>query len=98
MISLKRYIELDREQLLKAALESYRQVLKAIGQSGFRACPQVGGGMRESLLNLQQALAGDTAPCLLQETEQRVTAELDQWGSEAADYFKQRAREVKELM
>jgi hypothetical protein len=40
----------------------------------------------------------DATPRLLQETEQRVTAELDQWGAGAADYSKQRVAQIKELM
>lgn len=98
MISLKKYIESDREELLKAALSSYRQALESFGNSGFRACPAMGGGLRQSLLSLQQALESDATPRLLQETEQRVTAELDQWGSSAADYSKQRVTQIKELM
>ena len=98
MISLKKYIESDREELLRAALASYRQALEAMGNSGFQACPAVGVGLRQSLLNMQHALGGETTPRLLQETEQRVTAELDQWGSGAAGYFRQRTTEVKELM
>ncbi len=98
MISLKKYIESDQEELLKAALASYRQALEAMGNSSVLACPAVGGGLRQSLLNMQQALEADATPRLLRETEQRVTAELDQWGSSAADYSKQRVTQIKELM
>jgi diguanylate cyclase (GGDEF)-like protein len=98
MISLKKYIESDGEEVLKAALSSYRQALEAMGNSGFRACPAMGGGLRQSLLSLQQALEGNATPRLLQETEQKVTAELEQWGSSAADYSKQRVTQIKELM
>lgn len=83
MISHKKYIEFDREELLKAALSSYRQMLEAIGNSDSRACPAMGGGLRQSLLP---------------ETEQGVTAELDQWGSSAADYSKQGVTQIQELM
>jgi diguanylate cyclase (GGDEF)-like protein len=98
MISLKKYIESDGEELLKAALSSYRQALEAFGNCGFRACPAMGGGLRQSLLSLQQALESDATARLLQETEQKVTAELDQWGTSAADYSKQRVTQIKELM
>jgi diguanylate cyclase (GGDEF)-like protein len=98
MISLKKYIESDRDEVLKAALSSYRQALEAIGNSGFRACPAVGAGLRQSLLNLLQALEGDATSRLLHETEQKVTVQLDQWGTSAADYFKQRVTQIKELM
>jgi diguanylate cyclase (GGDEF)-like protein len=98
MISIKKYIESNQEELARAALSSYCQALEAIGNNGFRACPAVGGGLRQSLLNMQLALEGDATPRLLQETEQRVTAELDQWGTSAADYSKQRVAQIKELM
>jgi hypothetical protein len=98
MISLKKYIESDREELLEAALSSYRQALEAMGNSGFRACPAMGGGLRQSLLSLQQALEADATPHLLQETEQRVTAELDQWGTSAAEVAGERdQRYVKQF-
>jgi len=98
MISIKKFIERAGQEHLEATLASYRSALNAMGESGVQACPPVGFPMRQSLLHLQAALAVESPPSLLQETGQKVEAELIQWGCGAADYFKQRAAEVKELM
>jgi hypothetical protein len=98
MISIKKLIERAGEEVLQASLDSYRSVLNAIGESGVQACPQVGNTLRQNLLNLQAALSPESTPDLLHQTGQKVEAEIAQWGCGAADYFKERAGEVKELM
>jgi len=98
MISIKKYIERSGEELFRAVLDSYRSVLAAIGESSVLACPPVGSALRQNLLPLQADLSAESTPALLQETGQKVEAELTQWGSGAAGYFKQRAGEVKELL
>ena len=98
MISIKKLIERNGQENCRATLDSYRSVLNAIGESGVQACPPVGFTLRQNLLLLQAALSVESTPGLLQETAQKVEAELAQWGCGAAGYFKQRAVEVKELM
>ena len=98
MISIKKFIERNGEELLRAALSSYRSVLHAVGQSGLEACPPLGSTLRENLLRLEAGLSSETTPDALQETGQEAETEIKQWGSSAAGYFKQRAGEVKELM
>ena len=98
MISLKKYIESNWEELLKSALHSYRSALEAMGNSGVQACPPVGATLRDSLLNLQQRLGEEVTASVVKETEEKVEAELDQWGQQASQYYKQRAGEFKEIM
>jgi hypothetical protein len=98
MISIKKLIERTGEELLQATLDSYRSVLNAMGESGMQACPAVGSTLRQNLLHLQAALFAESTPVLLQQTGQKVEAERTQWGCGAADYFKQRTGEVKEVM
>ena len=98
MISIKKLIERDGAEHLRASLASYRSALNAMGESGVQACPPVGFPMRQNLLHLQAALAAASPPGVLLEVGQKVEAELTQWGCGAADYFRQRATEVKELM
>jgi len=98
MISLKKYIEHDREEFLHAALTAYRSALDAMGNSGAVACPAVGEALRENLLVLVAALSTEPNPTLLQETDQRVNADCNSGGNTAASYLKQRVQEVKELM
>jgi diguanylate cyclase (GGDEF)-like protein len=98
MISIKKLIERTGEDLLPATLDSYRSVLNAMAECGMQACPAVGSTLRQNLLQLQAALSAESTPALLQQTGRKVEAELTQWGCGAADYFKQRAGEVKEVM
>lgn len=98
MISIKKFIEAKEGELSQAALDAYRAALNAIGESGVKACPPVGSTLRENLVQLQTALSTKSSPITLQETGQKVEAELAQWGCSAAEYFKQRTGEVKELM
>jgi len=98
MISIKKLIEQTGQDLFPATLDSYRSVLTAMGESGMQACPAVGSTLRQNLLQLQAALSAEPTPGLLQQTGQKVEAELIQWGCGAADYFKQRTGEVKEVM
>jgi len=63
-----------------------------------QACPPVGSTLRQNLLPLQAAFSTEPTPTLLRETGQKVEAEITQWGCGAADYFKHRAGEIKELM
>jgi diguanylate cyclase (GGDEF)-like protein len=98
VISLRKCIEQYGDDCLNAALASYGSALSAMGNSGEQACPPLGAAMRQNLRNLQAALAAEPTPSILEETGQRVETELKRWGCSAADYFKQRAQEVKELM
>lgn len=98
MISIKKLMERDLQDLLEASLDSYRAVLHTIGESGVQACPPVGSLLRENLLSLQASVSAESTPSLLKETGHKVEAELAQWGCGAAGYFQQRADEVKELM
>jgi diguanylate cyclase (GGDEF)-like protein len=98
VISIKKFIERNDAALFHATLDSYRSTLNAVGESGAQACPTVGSTLRQNLLHLEAALTTEATPGLLEETRQKVETELLQWGGGAADYFKQRAREVKELM
>jgi len=108
MISLKKYLEMaagtppsvepESNELQSAIVECYRAALRAIGNSGFRACPAVGTDLQQKLASLQNALSGSVTPELVRETERQVEDQLQQWGGRTSDYFKAKANEVKELL
>jgi len=98
MISIKKLMDRNGEEIVRTTLDSYRSLLGAIGERGVQACPPVGHALRHNLLHLQASLAAELTPGLLQETGQKAEAELAQWGCGAADYFQQRSSDVKELM
>ena len=98
MISLKKLIESNQEELLRGTLRAYRAALEAMGNSGVQACPPLGTQLQLGLWNLQHRLADEATPNLVRETEERVAAELQQWGERSAAYYKGKTEEFKEIM
>jgi len=109
MISLKKYLDMAPEdrpssvepesnELLSATVESYRSALRAMANSGFRACPAVGSELQQNLASLQNRLSGNVTPELVKETEKQLEEQLQQWGGRTSEYFKAKANEVKELL
>jgi len=109
MISLKKYMDLDRDELSKhlrgrpddllaLTLDSYRSALTAMGSCGAQACPTLGPDLQQSLTTLAERLSEKTTCQTVRETEEHVEERLQQWGGQAAEYFQQRADEVKEIL
>ena len=98
MISIKRLIESKAEENLQALVRAYREALGAIGEVGARTCPPAGAALREGLDNLQQRLAGELTPTLVESTGAEVEEEIGRWGDSAAERFSQQTGEVKEIM
>jgi diguanylate cyclase (GGDEF)-like protein len=112
-ISLKKYLDLDPEELRKLAsksnqtepndllsstLECYRSALGAMGSCGAAACPALGADLQESLRTLAEPLSSNIREKTLRQTEERIEQQLQQWGGRTAEHFKNKASEVKELL
>ena len=109
MISLKKYMDLDAEELNKhlkpregdllgVTLDSYRSALAGMGSCAGQACPTLGPELQRGLMALAESLREKTTASLVRETEERIEEQLDRWGGRAAEYFQQRADEVKEIL
>ena len=109
MISLKKYMDLDQDELnrhlrprpddpLTATLDSYRSALAAMGSCGGQACPTLGPDLQHGLLALTERLSDKITANLVRQTEGDVEEYLQKWGGRAAEYFQQRAEEVKEIL
>jgi diguanylate cyclase (GGDEF)-like protein len=98
VISIKKYLDSNRDELLQSALECYRAALGAMGSSGAQACPQVGTTLQQSLANLQQRISAELTPVQVLDTEAGVEKELGEWAQRATDYYRQRTGEFKELL
>ncbi|HWF91826.1 MAG TPA: GGDEF domain-containing protein [Terriglobales bacterium] len=108
MISLKKYLDMDinvREsaapelgELLSAVLAAYRSALLAMSKSGVRACPAIASDLQQNLANLENRLNDEVTPAQIQETEQRVKDELQQWGDRSEGYYKAKVDDVKEVL
>ena len=98
MISLKKCMEVQLEDLLQTTMQSYRAALQSIAECGKQVFPQFGDDMRQSLLQLQKSLSSDAAPATVLETQKQVDIQLREWGNRASEYLKERTNEVKEIM
>ena len=108
MISLKKYLEMeikdpvagksDQGDLLRVSVESFRFVLRSIGESGTCACPAAGAELQRSLIKLADRLANEVTAALLAETGSQAGEQLHQWGDRTAEYLKARTAEIKELL
>ena len=108
MISLKKYLDMVPGQpittepalneLSAVILESYRSALLAIGKSGARACPASGSDLQQTMASLEARLSAKVTASVVKETETEVEEQLLEWGGCTAEYFKNKANEVKELL
>jgi diguanylate cyclase (GGDEF)-like protein len=98
VISLKRHMELNAQELFDSALHAYRAALGAMGACGAQACPPIGPDLALSLENLQSRLAAVATVATLSETEQLVRRKLTDWGAEAGEYFMKKTADVKEVL
>jgi len=109
VISIKKYLDLNESQLNKlrppapeelanSMLVAYRAVLGAMGNCGVRACPTLGTPLQKSLMHLAESLAKTVTPPLVKETEGQVEQQLEEWGEHTAEYLRERAGDVKEIL
>lgn len=109
MISIKKYLDQDTngankcreagpDELLTLTLDSYRSALAAMGSCGLQACPALGPDLQRGLMGLTERLSGNVTSPVMKETEERIEEQLQQWGGRAAEYFRARASEVKEIL
>ena len=98
MISLKKHMERVDDGFLTASTECYRSALVAMANSGARACPALGESLRESLLALRDRLSDPVQGDILRCTSAEVEQNLGAWGDRAAEYYTQKAVEIKEVV
>jgi hypothetical protein len=90
--------EPEPDDLARAALESYRSTLLAMGKSGQRACPAIGSELQRGLAGLEKRLSTNITVSLVRGTERHVEEQLHQWAEHTAEYFKTKASDIKELL
>lgn len=98
MISLRKSMDIQLEEILQSTLNSYESALVAVGQAGAQACPPVGEELREHLLNLRQRLSAEASATVITETEQLLEKELQTWSARAAHFYKEKTDDVKEIL
>jgi diguanylate cyclase (GGDEF)-like protein len=98
VISLKKHIELQPWEILRSTVESYRTAIAAMGNCWAQACPPLSEPLQKSLLNLRNQITAEVTPQVVTEAGQRIEKELGRWGVRAAEYYKRKAGDVKEIM
>jgi diguanylate cyclase (GGDEF)-like protein len=98
MISLKKYIESQTEELLSAAMAAYKAALTAMAKAGAEAIPHLGPGLRQKLDHLQANLGHNISVGEIARAQQSVDLELEQWSAGATQYFTDKTKEIQEIM
>ncbi|MEO8370468.1 MAG: GGDEF domain-containing protein [Candidatus Solibacter sp.] len=98
MISLKRLIESNQEELIAGALRAYRAALDAMGKACAKACPALGAHLQTGLGNLMRQLPDHATLEQLQQTQERVGIDLHHWGEQFAGYYQRKTEEFKEIL
>jgi len=98
MISLRKSMEVQAEEVLQSALKSFADVFVVVGEAGAQACPPAGDDLKESLLNLKLRLNAETSATTITETEKLFATELHTWSERAAQIYRQKTEEVREIL
>lgn len=105
MISIKKYLDsknggLNAETagLLAIALSAYRAALAQMAHSSTSACPGLGAGFSDSLLEQVRTLTEEIGAEQLEQSGHTVCQLLEQWGMDAARHYQEKSDEVKELL
>ncbi len=98
MISLKKTMETQREELLARSLETYRSTIAAIAASGEQVCPSLGDEFQQSLLALRERISSLASPSAVEETGKEIDQRLEGWGVSVAGYYKQKAAEIQDMV
>jgi len=108
MISIKKYLDMDLQELPPAGsisdrldrvtMECYRSVLSCLGANATRIYPGIGADLESRLCGLANRLAVTPTVESLTLTETQVEVLVGEWGERTSDHFKGKADEVKELL
>jgi diguanylate cyclase (GGDEF)-like protein len=98
VISLKRLIESNQEELIAGALRAYRAALDAMGKACAKTCPALGPHLESGMTALQRQLPDHSTLEQIQQTQQRVETDLHHWGEQCAGYYQRKTEEFKEIL
>jgi diguanylate cyclase (GGDEF)-like protein len=109
VISLKKYLDsdqivsdqahdIDRGEVVRAAIAAYRSALVAMGNCSVDACPALGGELKDQLESLGRNLVHGVGVALLQSTDSGVREQLRDWGQSTARHYLKKSDEVRDLL
>ena len=109
MISLKKYLEMNPEEVavekaeepsevLAATSKAYRSALASAGTSAVQACPPVGGDFQQNLAQIAKRLERALKVSAVQEAEREVGEQFELWEDRTKEFYQARTTEIKELL
>lgn len=109
MISLKKYLDSERAGSDQTDPESgadgfselvraYGSALTAMGNCGADVCPALGQDLKRNLERFEDGLAGRLSAPSIAAMDLKVRDLLQDWGRQTVLHYRQRAREVKDLL
>lgn len=84
------------DELLATVLKRYRSTVLAIGKSCAQAIPDIGQELQQSLQSIEASGIYDAAS--IERVGAEVESELASWSERAAQYYRTKTTEVKEIM
>src|SRR3954453_21891728 len=98
MISLRKAMDEQRDELLQSALDCCRGVVASVAENGARVCPPVSDTFQQNLINLCEHLSAAAVPDDVSKTEHEIGRELEGWGTRASEYYRRKAAEIRDIM
>jgi diguanylate cyclase (GGDEF)-like protein len=98
VISLKQSIEQDAEQLLFAALNSYRATLAAMGEAAAHGDADSGEALEQALQNLSRQLGDGASAERISKAEQSIRQELKTWGESAKESLHSKSEGMQDML
>jgi len=84
--------------VLEVALAAYRSALAEMGSCSEEACPALGPELKQSLVNVADALPPDAGREAFVAAQGRVQERLQDWGHRTAAHYREKTDEVKGLL
>jgi diguanylate cyclase (GGDEF)-like protein len=98
MISLRKYIETNPEDLFEATARSYRSVLTTLGRHLTRAVPGIPGDLVKRLGLLGEQLGSDPMPETALAIQHTVDSELSLWADNVQQHLRTKAADAREIL
>lgn len=110
LTSLKKYLEMEESplpaevskpapsDLTALIVDCCRTALIAMGDCAAQACPGLSSDLQQNLSCIERRLAENPTPPSVRQAEAELGKHLQEWGENAAAYFREKTNEVKDLL
>jgi len=88
----------DSAENAKAAVEAFKSSIGAIAKAGAQAIPPLGAGLLAKLNVIQESLPREAVKEEVLAAREEFEQELETWGESAAQYSRDKEKEMREIM